>query len=130
MSDVWGQVDYEKITGPDRRTLTDVYDKLNDLYNKHLHPVVAEAYEVDVSTDDYVVIINKGNYKFTQVDVAVNTTTTIIVEYSYNSTNWWTWDSVSSTEYHDRFNLAAEYVKVTVKKASGAKASICVGAVP
>ena len=132
MSDVWGQVDYEKITGPDRRTLTDVYDKLTDLYNKHLNPTIGEAYDVDVSTEDYSVTINKGNYKFVQVDVEVSAATTIIVQYSYNNTNWWTYyESPSAeTEYNETFNLAAPYVKVTVKAVSGGKASICVGAVP
>mgnify|MGYP000067657954 CR=1 FL=1 len=115
----------DALRGADDRTLT-------DLYNKHLHPVVAEAYEVDVSTEDYSVTINKGNYKFTQVDVKVTASTTIIVEYSYNNSNWWTYyESPSAeTEYHETFNLAAPYVKVTVKAVSGGEANICVGAVP
>ena len=162
MSDVWGQVDYEKIKekikaiidakefkvividsagnvvsdislsalrdalrGADDRTLT-------DLYNKHLNPTIGEAYNVDVSTEDYSVTINKGNYKFVQVDVEVSAATTIIVQYSYNNSNWWTYyESPSAeTEYHETFNLAAPYVKVTVKAVSGGTANICIGAVP
>jgi len=132
--DIIGSVDYEKIKekikaiidalrGADDRTLT-------DLYNKHLYPVTGEAYNVDVSTEDYSVTINKGNYKFTQVDVKVTASTTIVVEYSYNNTNWWKFDEVLDTEYHNTFNLAAPYVKVTVKAVSGGIADICIGAVP
>jgi len=112
----------DALRGADDRTLT-------DLYNKHLYPVTAEAYNVDVSTEDYSVTINKGNYKLVQVDVKVSVTTTIVVEYSYNNSNWWKFDEVSDTKYHNTFNLAAPYVKVTVKAVSGGTADICMGAV-
>lgn len=85
-------------------------------------PKKAELYDADETTAQSI-SLDIGGFKTVEVLCQATAATTFKVEYSFDNTHWFTHyvtaGTAGETSYHDVFQTAAQYIRVSSEAAGG-----------